>query len=57
MKQYVILKFVMANSTTEALKKAKKLPVHEVYIHGGWFEKQNHEFYGNRPATPGFKQK
>jgi hypothetical protein len=55
MKQYVVCKFVQANSVTEALKKAKIIPVHEVYLHGGWFEKnRNFEFFDPPEKTPGF---
>ena len=44
--QYIIRKYVMAESATEALRKAKKMPVHEVYVDNTWLEKSmNNEFF------------
>ena len=43
--QYLVQKYVMASSVEEAVRKSKKLPIHEVYISGQWFEKQGSEFY------------
>lgn len=57
-KQYIIQKFVMANSVTEAIKKSKSLPIHEVYVHSPWFEKAAN-FQWTIPVSPdtsGFKQ-
>lgn len=37
--KYVISKYVEAANITEALKKAKKTPIHDVYIHSdSWKE-------------------
>lgn len=57
--QYVVQKYVNAESVAEAILKSKRLPIHEVYIHGGWFEKVgNHEF-NRTPVVPvqGFKKR
>lgn len=32
MKQYVVQKLVMADSVEQAIKKAKKIPIHEVFL-------------------------
>lgn len=54
-KQYIIQKYVMADSVAEALKKAPKTPIHEVFIHNGWFEKNmNQDFYYTEPRITGF---
>lgn len=29
----------MAESVQEALRKSKYLPIHEVFLHSGWFDK------------------
>ena len=43
--QYIVQKYVVAESVDEAIKKSKKLPIHEVFISSGWFEKvANNEF-------------
>lgn len=56
--QYVVQKYVLASSIEEAVRKSKKLPIHEVYIHGGWFEKMNNEFYRtDTPPAIGFEKK
>ena len=58
-KQFIVQKYVMAESVVEALKKAKKLPVHEVFIHNNWFEKNaNYEWNkAPEPKPTGFKPK
>lgn len=57
-KQYIIQKYVMADSVTEAIKKAKTLPIHEVFLHNNWFEKAiGYEFYAKASDLPGFKEK
>lgn len=38
-KQYIVQKYVMADSVTEALRKSKHMPIHEVFLHNNWFEK------------------
>lgn len=56
-KQYIIQKYVMADSVAEALKKSPKTPIHEVYLHSGWFEKNlNQDFYFKEPKTLGFNE-
>lgn len=57
--QYVIEKYVLASSAKEAIAKARKLPVHNVYVHSGWFEKNaNYQFNPPLDATiKGFKDK
>lgn len=58
-KQYIVQKYVMADSVKQALEKSKKLPVHEVFIHNSWFEKVA-GFEWTSPVLqkgPGFKQK
>lgn len=53
-KQYVIQKYVMADSVAEALKKSPKTPIHEVYVHSNWFEKNlNNDFYYKEPNPAG----
>lgn len=47
-KQYIVSKYVMADSMEEAKKKSKKMPVHEIYVHNSWFEKQNFEWEQNK---------
>ncbi len=55
-KQYLIQKFVMAESVDDAIKRSKKLPIHEVYVHNAWFEKQaNYDFFSNAAGSAGFK--
>lgn len=57
-KQYLVQKYVMANSVAEAIKKSKNLPIHEVYVHGSWFEKVANYEWSPAPAseTSGFKK-
>lgn len=54
--QYIVQKYVMAESVEEAIQKAKKLPVHECYISNAWFEKvAGCEFYRVEVGSnPGF---
>lgn len=56
-KQYIVQKYVMAESTQEAIKKSKFLPIHEVFVHNSWFEKQAN-FEWTKTVTPnaGFKK-
>lgn len=57
-KQYIVQKYVMADSAEDAVKKSKSLPIHEVYVHSSWFEKQNAEFFAVAGSSPlGFKEK
>lgn len=56
-KQYVVSKFVMANSVKEALEKSKKIPVSEIYVHNSWFERvAGFEFTSPSPGQMGFKK-
>jgi len=58
MKQYIVQKYVMANSVKEALKKSVRLPVHEIFLHGSWFEKSaNYEFFPEKPNKIGLRDK
>lgn len=53
-KQYIVQKYVMAHSVTEAIKKSKNLPIHEVYVHGAWLDKNtNSNFFGEEPNPIG----
>lgn len=53
-KQYIVQKYVMANSVTEAIKKSKNLPIHEVYVHSDWLSKNtNSNFFGEDPNPIG----
>lgn len=54
MKQYIIQKYVLANSVIEAVKKSKRMPIHEVYVHNAWFEKVGLEFFPARNRKIGF---
>lgn len=55
-KQYIVSKYVMAESVTEALKKAKKTPITEVYVHNAWLEKnKEHNMYERPVKKIGFK--
>lgn len=46
----------MAESVTEALKKAKKTPITEVYVHNAWLEKnKEHNMYERPVKKIGFK--
>lgn len=62
--QYIIQKYVLAESLAEAVRKSRKIPIHEVFISNAWFEKQNSEFYrsdkksctGFGLSTPKFKR-
>lgn len=57
-KQYIVQKYVMAESVAEAIKKSKKLPIHEVYIHNSWFEKNpNYNFFEIPTEKTGFAKK
>lgn len=44
-KQFIVQKYVMADSVKEAIEKSRHIPIHEVYIHNQWFDKiANFEF-------------
>lgn len=57
-KQYIVQKYVMADSVAEAAKKSKRIPVHEIYLHNAWFEKvAGYEFSESKKALIGFETK
>lgn len=45
----------MADSVKEAISKSRKIPIHEVYVHNAWFEKQNFEWSETKKNKTGFK--
>lgn len=48
----------MAESATEALKKAQKMPVDEVYVHNAWLEKNtDHNMFNVKNPNIGFHEK
>lgn len=51
-KQYIIQKYVMAESVKEALEKARRMPVHEVYVHNVWFDKNADNQFFFKEANP-----
>ncbi len=55
-KQYIVQKYVQADSVLDAVKKAKKAPVHEVFVHNSWLEKQNFEFFGIKTNKAGYEK-
>lgn len=56
-KQYIVQKYVMAESTQEAIKKSKKSPIHEVFVHNAWLEKQsNYAFFPSKTNKTGFEK-
>jgi hypothetical protein len=40
--KYVVIKYVEASNQAEALRKSKKIPVHEIYIHNPSWEKNEY---------------
>lgn len=55
-KQFIVQKYVMADSAAEAIKKSKHIPIHEVYVHGNWFEKNaGYEWNPPKVKKTGFK--
>lgn len=36
--QYIVKKFVMARSASEAIKNERNVPVHDVFVDGEWAE-------------------
>lgn len=56
-KQYFVVKYVMAENTEEAIRKSKKTPIHEVYVHNAWMEKNTeNNFFEATKNTIGFKK-
>jgi hypothetical protein len=55
-KQYIVSKYVMAESVMEALNKSKGVPITEIYVHNSWLEKQK-EFamFEVKPKAMGYK--
>lgn len=57
-KQFIVSKYIMADSAKEAMRKSKHIPIHECYIHNSWFEKAvNFEFAPPKVRQPGFNKK
>lgn len=57
-KQYIVSKYVMADSVAEALKKSKRQPVDEVYVHNAWLEKNvDHNMFDVKNTNIGFNEK
>ena len=58
-KQYIVQKYVLAESVAEALRKSKGAPVHEIFLHSQWFEKnRDNNFFEEKPrASIGLKAK
>ena len=55
-KQYVVSKYVMATSAQDAVNKSRRMPIHEVYVSSGWFEKAaNNTFYPPKEPKAGYK--
>lgn len=59
MKQYIVQKYVMANGVSEAMRKSKRMPIHEVYVSAGWLEKVANMQFNNvpTPVKTGFRGK
>ncbi len=58
LRQYIVSKYVMAENTADALKKAQKTPVHECYVSNAWLEKvNNNAFYPEPSKELGLKTK
>lgn len=57
-KQYIVQKYVMADSVKQAIDKSKNLPIHEVFVHNSWFEKVgNYEWTQPERKLAGYKKK
>lgn len=56
--QYIVVKYVMAKSAQEAVNKSRKFPIHEVYVHSNWAEKNTgHNFFAEEIKEIGLVQK
>lgn len=55
--RYIIAYYVDAESIEEALKKAKRMKPHEVYIHNSWWEKNDFKIKEDNIKEIGFKSK
>ncbi len=56
-KQFIVQKYVMADSVKEAMEKSKHIPIHEVFVHNNWFEKAGYEWSTTPARKMGFKNK
>lgn len=57
-KQYVVRKYVMANSVADAIRISHKTPIHEVHIDNAWWEKSvAYNFYPSEVVKSGFNEK
>lgn len=53
--RYMVIKYVDADNHAEAMKKAKKTPIHEVTIHNSAWEKTEFSLKDEKPKRIGFK--
>lgn len=58
-KQFIVQKYVMADSVKEAIEKSRHIPIHEVFIHNQWFDKIANFEYNPAKIAPqvGFTKK
>lgn len=52
---YIVMKYVEAESSVEALRKAKRIPVHEVVIHGEHWKNSEFSLKIKKAKRIGFK--
>lgn len=57
--QYLVQKYVMAESAADAISRSRKLPIHEVFVSSAWLEKvANNEFFRKEQSSiGGFSEK
>ena len=55
--KYILNKIVNANSVEEALKKARKIPYTEIYIHNSSWEKEDYLLPEEKTKKIGFNNK
>lgn len=53
--RYMIIKYVDADSHAEAMRKAKRTPIHEVTIHNSAWEKSEYSLKDHPTKKIGFK--
>lgn len=57
-RQYIIRKYVMAESAQEAVEKSKRVPIDEVYIDNSWLERNtDNNLFLNDKSNIGFNAK
>lgn len=55
-KQYCVVKYVLAETQSEAVRKSKSISISEVYIHHQWLEKNvNYNMFNSKNSKIGFK--